>query len=645
MLSQFRRHLGLLIAALAGAQAWAPPAAASGAFFAQRDAPIRQVGEQVLFVDNADGTTTAVIQMEYAGAAPEFAWLLPVAGMPTDLTVTASVPFDRLARVTAPRFPMDIREEGDCKSTANILVIDPDTNLPPRFVYQADDAVVVSVAGSGSVDAFEWTIISIAPSTEDRAGAAIAWLIAAGFEVPDQTAPLLEPYLANGMSLLALRLRKNSEPGAIRPVQVTYPGPPTLPIRLSTLAGIEAMGVLVYVLGPARAVPLNYPSLELNVARLDWFEPGLAYRDLVTSAVREAGGRGFVTELSQPTEALRSAGLDGERVVEDAAAEAATLLRLRGQSYGDSQALLAELIPHYASFQNFRAAVDAGVSSMSERTYVAEYIDCFLRREEDRAESLRTGSLLAPGECVLLGDVEVSQEVVFREIEARIVKPLQDMQALLGSGAWLTRLYMTVSPPDMTVDPTFGFNPQLPPVSSVQAARLRLECGSDRYYFESPTRIELPNGGVLRSIGGDWPAAASALPANAVIRQHGTTGQGSVLQDNTGQIDQVLEYPDGGSCGLALAPSERHGLVYYAVALALGALVAERRRRRAGRALEASAILIRLPERASSRPSVDALRPATDLSLLALEVGATLHTEADVLVADGVVVGAAGDRG
>jgi len=470
-LPRFRRHL--VVAVLAGAQAWASLAAASGAFVAPRDAPIRQVGEQVLLVDNADGTTTAVIQTEYQGAAPEFAWLLPVAGVPVAVTATDSVPFDRLARVTAPRFPMEIRGADSCKSTAGITVIDPETGLVPRPVHQGDDEVVVSVAGSGSVDDFEWTVISVASSTEDRTGAAIEWLVAAGFEVPEQAAPLLEPYLANGMQLLALRPQKRAASGAIRPLQVTYPGPPTLPIRLTALSGSEAMGILVYVLGPARAVPLNYPSLELNLAKLDWFEPALGYRDLVTAAVREAGGRGFVTELAQPTRELRGVGLDGESGVDD-------------------------------------------------------------------------------------------------------------LQSLFDAGAWLTRLYMTVSPADMTLDPLFGFNPRLPAVSNVQTARLRVECGQERYYyFEAPTRIELPEGGVLRSVGGRWPAEASALPANAVIRQHGTTGPGSVLQDNTAEIDPVLEYPDGGSCAIARAP--RDGLPLGFLTLALGALAAWARRARSAR--------------------------------------------------------------
>ena len=112
----------------------------------------------------------------------------------------------------------------------------------------------------------------------------------------------------------------------------------------------------------------------------------------------------------------------------------------------------------------------------------------------------------------------------------------------------------------MALDPELGFNPQLPAVSNAQTARLRLDCG-DRWYFEAPTRIVLPGGGVLRSTGGLWPAAASALPANAVIRQHGSIGQGRVLQDNTAQIDQVLEYPSDGACGIARTPREGRRLL------------------------------------------------------------------------------------
>jgi hypothetical protein len=59
------------------------------------------------------------------------------------------------------------------------------------------------------------------------------------------------------------------------------------------------MGVLVWVLGPERAVPTNFLTLELNEMLINWFNPNSNYRDVVTAAADEAGGNGFVTELAR----------------------------------------------------------------------------------------------------------------------------------------------------------------------------------------------------------------------------------------------------------------------------------------------------------------------------------------------------------
>jgi hypothetical protein len=59
------------------------------------------------------------------------------------------------------------------------------------------------------------------------------------------------------------------------------------------------MGVIVHVLGSARAIPTNYQLVELNYAALDWFNPAQHYAELVAHAVDEAeGGRAFVTDFA-----------------------------------------------------------------------------------------------------------------------------------------------------------------------------------------------------------------------------------------------------------------------------------------------------------------------------------------------------------
>src|SRR5258708_14580062 len=64
------------------------------------------------------------------------------------------------------------------------------------------------------------------------------------------------------------------------------------------------MGVLTWVLGNSRAVPQNYLSLELNEARINWFNAASNYNSVVIDAANDAGGQGFVTELAGPTSTL-----------------------------------------------------------------------------------------------------------------------------------------------------------------------------------------------------------------------------------------------------------------------------------------------------------------------------------------------------
>src|SRR5262249_54275280 len=62
------------------------------------------------------------------------------------------------------------------------------------------------------------------------------------------------------------------------------------------------------------------------------------------------------------------------------------------------------------------------------------------------------------------------------ELTDRIVTPTRDAGALLRQYPYLTRLYTTLSPEDMNLDPVFSFNPGLPDVSNVHLADLTVAC-------------------------------------------------------------------------------------------------------------------------------------------------------------------------
>jgi hypothetical protein len=56
-----------------------------------------------------------------------------------------------------------------------------------------------------------------------------------------------------------------------------------------------------------------------------------------------------------------------------------------------------------------------------------------------------------------------------------------DLRSLLGSHAYLTRMYTEISPEEMTVDPTFRYNANLPPVSNVHdlsQGPFQYDCGT-----------------------------------------------------------------------------------------------------------------------------------------------------------------------
>ena len=298
------------LVALAGATALPTPAKACGGMFCNASQPVNQSAERIIFSRNEDGTTTAVIEIQYSGPSESFAWMLPVQGNPA-VSVSSNVAFNTLQQATNPFYQMTTTVEGECRDNFNSF---PRSSAADESFAGGGDGGAASDAGtdpgvtvvaSGSVGPYDYVTIAVDPDAEDIATVATEWLNDNDYDVSPLGRDRLVPYLESGMNLIAFRLTKSASAGSIRPIMLSFgAGLPSIPLRPTAAAATDDMGIMVWVLGETRAVPANYAHLELNEARLNWFSPSANYNDLVTLAANEAGGQGFVTEFAGDAQPL-----------------------------------------------------------------------------------------------------------------------------------------------------------------------------------------------------------------------------------------------------------------------------------------------------------------------------------------------------
>jgi hypothetical protein len=495
------------------------PAQACGGFFCSQSQPVNQAAERIVFSQNGDGTVTAVIQILYEGPSESFSWLLPISSVPEgdDIAVASDLAFTRLQGATNPAYTLNTRVEGQCRPSS---ALGSPGSAGPAFAEEApvndsDNGSGVSVAASGVVGAFEWTALELDPALDDPADAAVEWLTENGYDVTPGADALLGPYLAEGMYLLALRLTKGSDSGSIRPIVLTYDADlPMIPIKLTAVAATQDMGVMTWLLSDARAVPMNYNALELNEARINWFNASANYNDVVTAAADDAGGQGFVTEFAASSAQL------GEVVW--SSSEEQAWQTLRSAQYSGFDQIFDTLYGTYFSYDGFWDAVRASVTLSEGGTF------------EDFQ--------LCPS-CYS-GQIQFSPSVLFQSVEDNVIAPMRVVQELLARRPYVTRLYSTLSAADMTVDPLFSMNPDLADVSNIHTADRVIECNKQIYESEAPWRIELPQGSVIRGTArdvGTWPTAVDSQPPNLRVLMLSDTGAGAELVNNKALIDAELD--------------------------------------------------------------------------------------------------------
>jgi hypothetical protein len=559
-----RRSLALSVAALVLSPAMSRRAHAyGGGLWSARTAPAHAAAERILFVDNPDSTVTAIVQIQYAGPSRGFAWLVLVPGKPT-VGVSSNAVFQRLDAATAPQYWVEVTVEGKCPKpdspdaafdagsgevgapSAQDTIAAPvmgDPWAPAGPTKGSPTTTGVQIIDQGSIGPYDYVNIRVDPTLGDPTKVATDWLMTNGYDPTDLDGERLRRYLKDDLHLLALKLADGADVGAIRPVILTYESKlPAIPMEPTAMA---AQGVQVWVVGPSQAVPDNTVSLVINDARLDWptgrkyvagtlpsggvgpFDPYDAskpanYDAVVAAAAREAGGQGFVTELGAPASRYRGkvwSSTDDQHFA-----------TISSQRYADGIDAIFTASGYYRDWDGWKEAIEGATTLPAGLT-----IDEFGRNPD----SYR-------------GTAKVDSNKFFHLLDEKVVRPVADAAAMLSRAPYLTRLYSTVRPDSMTVDPAFGYNADLALVSDIHIARQFIQCGPTLDPTDAPWRIQLPQGGVVVGKGNGWPVAAGSMPANLEIVRLSTTGSGTLLKDNSDDIGMKL-FAIAGTAGIGVA--------------------------------------------------------------------------------------------
>lgn len=492
-------------------------AEACGGFFCDSAQPVNQAAERIIFSDNEDGTTTAIIQILYNGPSDRFAWVLPVPSIPT-IGLSSNVAFTRLQSATNPNYQLQTTVEGECMEETDFNATGSSSSGGVQDTSSSSDmnGPPVVVVAAGSVGPYDYEVIELDSTLTDPAQVAVDWLETNGYDVTSVGPDLLRPYLEMEMKLLAFRLTKQAESGDVRPVILTYDAElPSIPIKLTAAAADDDMGVLVWTLGSDRAIPLNYLSLELNDAVINWFNPASNYNDVVNLAANEAGGHGFVTEFADASSTQDGVVFqDFEQTGWNNLVEDDWNMR-----HGE---LLSRTLGGYFGWDGISETIREQVPLPAEAASyddLIECVTCYYSFDMAEIPNFDPAAYLAA-------------------FSTNVIEPMVETEAVLQSRPYITRLYTTLSAAEMTEDPVFNFNPDLDPVSNQHTAERIIECAPDIERFEAPWRAALPSGQVVRGVGQSWPVSTAQMPLNLRVVQMSTSGEGEVVQDNTETITQ-----------------------------------------------------------------------------------------------------------
>lgn len=502
--------LGCLVVAVL---AWSQRAEACGCFAPPNVAEtIVQAGERILF-SVQDGKVTAHIQIQYSGDAKDFGWLLPLPSVPT-LKVGSDELFARLDATTRPSYVLtQTRGEKCARSAPPFFLGCARASLPSAPLGESETVPPSPLVVSSSVGPYEYAVLKADDKTE-----MLKWLDDNRYFIPTGTQNAVDPYIHTGAYFLALKLKAGARTGDVTPVILEYASElPMIPLILTSVGAVQNMGVQVFLLGNGRGIPRNFHHVVLNDALLNWNDAS-NYSALVTRAVSEAPNKhAFVTEYAGTSAVMRgqlapSGRFGNESAFASTQTPGQFVDGLRVNGYFNTDATRGDVLPSpvirilLTDIPFPPALANKGIDE-----------NAFLSRLDYYLGEYRT----AHPEDFAGWTLAFDAPSLARQLFAEYVEPMRATDALFTQFPTLTRLYTTLSPEDMTEDPVFSFNPNLPEVGPAHNGQLVNECPGTTLLSEQGWKV--PDG--VAPLNSDAPAA---LRIEVLTEE----GQPTVVTDN-----------------------------------------------------------------------------------------------------------------
>lgn len=577
--------LACFLAGVATYMAAPAPAEACGGTFCDAGPavmPVDQTGENVMFVV-ADGQVEAHIQIQYTGDPERFAWIVPVMAEPT-VEVGSDLLFTELLDSTVPTFTVaTVLEDcdgatpgggvgGGCGSSRASFVNFEDDDPP---IGEGDPTVRDrNLAGS-----YEYVVLE-----GGSVAGIVNWLDENGFAQDDDAPPILQEYLDDGFMFVAFKLRSGVGVDQIHPIVLRYEGDePCVPLRLTRIAARDDMGVRTFFLGRDRVVPTNFRHVQLNPLKLDWVNSGANYDEAVTLAVDVDGadGHAFVTEYAGSSDVLSPEALFNGRwnsevfrsvtpydltqvladrelmtCTEEGCIAAHPLvppllqtyvpppLGVNANDFYTCSSCYADWEPDGESSSSDGSSEadgdddDTGASSDDSGTSggsstgddgsSSDGSGSDGSGSDDGTSTGTGGSDEAPGAWFDAWDTDGLADA----LEEQVVLPGRHALELQQKHPYLTRMYTTLSPSEMTRDPLFGEFPDLPDVDNNWTATIVNRC-------DGPDRVLFDDGRIMWFTEDDQPPPFADMPYAQIVEEF-FNGVPMVLRDHTEAIDAEL---------------------------------------------------------------------------------------------------------